>query len=195
MSKSTEMFLEKQIDYVGLDFNSQGENDIWNYNLLESCLNAHGLTLNEEDFKLNSHKGMIWWGDDYDTCLKEFGGWSSKDIMKWIGTTIAEVKRIEEIELPIKPKLKQIVVVNRLITRQQRYDVLKRQKWRCNQCAEVLKFNSKSDWDGKVAHIDHIHPYSKRKTYPNGAENINECCNLQGLCPDCNLKKGKKEIH
>ena len=183
-------------DYEGLDFNSQGENDIYNYNLLEGSLNTHGLTLEEKDFKLNSHKGSIWWGDDYNNCLKEFSGWTSEDIIKWIGTTVAEVKRLGEIEeSQSKPKLKQMIVVNRLITRQQRYNVLKRQKWRCNQCAEILKFNSKSDWDGKVGHIDHIHPYSKRNSYPNGEEHINEDSNLQGLCPKCNLSKGKKEVH
>jgi len=82
---------------------------------------------------------------------------------------------------------------HRLITRIQRYEVLKRQKWRCNSCGESLKYNSNSKWEGKIAHMDHIFPYSKRKDYTNGEENINETSNIQALCPDCNLKKMDKE--
>ena len=84
---------------------------------------------------------------------------------------------------------------NRLITKEQRYEVLKRQKWRCNICGESLKYNSNSKWDGKVAHIDHIFPYSKRENYINGKENINEDSNLQALCPNCNFKKNNREIN
>lgn len=84
---------------------------------------------------------------------------------------------------------------SRIIPRDKRYDILKRQKWRCNYCNEILKFNSKSNWEGKVAHIDHIHPYTERYTYSNGRDNINELSNLQALCPDCNLKKGKKGVN
>jgi 5-methylcytosine-specific restriction endonuclease McrA len=82
----------------------------------------------------------------------------------------------------------------RLITREKRFEVLKRQKWRCNNCGTSLKYNTNSKWEGKIAHMDHIFPYSKRIEYPNGKENINELSNLQALCPDCNFKKGGKEI-
>ena len=83
----------------------------------------------------------------------------------------------------------------RYITKSQRYEVLKRQKWNCNNCGAKLKYGKENSWEGEVAHIDHIHPYTKRETYSNGKENINELSNLQGLCPDCNLKKGKKEVN
>jgi len=82
---------------------------------------------------------------------------------------------------------------SRYIPKEKRYNILKKQRWRCNQCNCVLKYDCNSTWEGEVAHIDHIHPYSKRETYPNGASSINEMSNLQALCPKCNLSKGKKE--
>jgi len=83
--------------------------------------------------------------------------------------------------------------ISRTISKEIRYIVLNRQYWRCNQCGEKLKYNSEVDWsNAQVAHIDHIFPYSKRKEYPNGEDNINEPENLQALCPDCNNKKRDK---
>lgn len=79
----------------------------------------------------------------------------------------------------------------RIITKKDRYDVLHRQKWRCNSCHVKLKYSISSSWEGEVAHIDHIYPYSERWSYPNGVENINELANLQALCPKCNLQKWK----
>lgn len=84
--------------------------------------------------------------------------------------------------------------ISRYISKKIRYIVLKRQKWNCNQCGCKLKYSEESVWDGKVAHIDHIYPFSKKESYKNGEENINEPSNLQALCPECNLSKGKKEI-
>ena len=83
----------------------------------------------------------------------------------------------------------------RIIDKKTRYEVLKRQKWICNMCGEKLKYGKNSAWVGEVAHIDHIHPYSERYSYPNGPENINELENLQALCPKCNLSKNKKRIN
>jgi len=84
--------------------------------------------------------------------------------------------------------------ISRTIPRSIRYEVLKRQGWRCNQCNRKLKYDGESQWEGEVAHIDHIYPYSKRESYSNGKENINEPSNLQALCPPCNMLKGKREI-
>lgn len=83
---------------------------------------------------------------------------------------------------------------SRYISKEQRYEVLKRQRWRCNQCGVKLKYGIKSGWEGEIAHIDHIHPYSKKESYLNGKDNINESSNLQALCPKCNLNKGDKEV-
>ena len=93
---------------------------------------------------------------------------------------------IKQIEVPIP--------LSRIISRSQRYQVLKRQNWNCNQCGCKLKYSQENPFPGEVAHIDHIYPYSKRKSYFNREENINELSNLQALCPICNLSKGKKEI-
>lgn len=82
----------------------------------------------------------------------------------------------------------------RYISRSTRFEILKRQKWVCNLCGTKLKYSINNEWNGEVAHIDHIHPYSKRKEYVNGSKNINELSNLQALCPKCNLSKSKKEI-
>jgi len=89
----------------------------------------------------------------------------------------------------------EIIEIARIVSIEDRYKILKRQKWRCNFCNTRLKFSQNSDWNGEIAHIDHIHPYSKRFNYQNGIESINETENLQALCPKCNLKKGKKEVN
>jgi hypothetical protein len=58
-----------------------------------------------------------------------------------------------------------------------RYQVLKRDKHRCQSCGATAK-------DGAKLQIDHIKPVSK------GGSNDLE--NLQVLCRDCNLGKGNK---
>lgn len=83
----------------------------------------------------------------------------------------------------------------RYISKEDRYKILTRQRWNCNICSCKLKYSSDSLWIGKIAHIDHIHPFSKRESYPRGIEFINEMSNLQGLCPQCNLNKASKEIN
>lgn len=97
---------------------------------------------------------------------------------------------IDEYEFSIEKK-----EIFRHVTKEQRYEVLKRQKWRCNLCQTTLKYSENSQWNGKIAHIDHIHPFSKRNSYINGSININESSNLQALCKECNLSKSKKEIN
>ena len=84
--------------------------------------------------------------------------------------------------------------VSRYISKEDRYKVLQRQKWNCNQCGCKLKYSIHNEWEGEVAHIDHIHPFTEKESYLNGEWNINELSNLQGLCPKCNLSKGGKEI-
>jgi rubrerythrin len=83
---------------------------------------------------------------------------------------------------------------SRIINKEVRYNVLKRQQWKCNQCGEKLKYSKESNFGNEVGHIDHIHPYSKRESYKNGSKNINETSNLQALCPSCNKSKFDKLI-
>jgi len=105
------------------------------------------------------------------------------------GEYLKEIEKITEINY--YPKKENY----RNITKKQRYEVLKRQDWKCNICGIKLKYGINSPWEGEIAHIDHIFPYSRRKEYFNGKININELSNLQALCPKCNLKKGDKEVN
>jgi len=150
----------------------------------------------ETDIKLISKHLNFWKGcGDFTnyigTKIEDFSGWSSAKIITWL---------IENADLFLKPipnkiiTKKIIVIPPRVIDSKIRYEVLKRQSWKCNQCGETLKFKKTSSWEGEVAHIDHIHPYSKAESYKNGVQRINEIENLQGLCPKCNLTKGKKEV-
>ena len=104
-------------------------------------------------------------------------------------------KMIEDDRLPQKPKRKYESRDSnefRYISHLTRYEVLNRQHWQCNMCGCKLKYSlNHIDFDGEVAHIDHIFPWSKREEY-NG--DINDSSNLQALCPKCNLSKSKKEI-
>lgn len=83
----------------------------------------------------------------------------------------------------------------RHVSKTTRYEVLDRQGWCCNICGCRLKYGKAHPYPYPIAHIDHVHPFTQRKTYPNGEGNINESSNLQALCPECNLKKSKKEIN
>jgi 5-methylcytosine-specific restriction endonuclease McrA len=97
-----------------------------------------------------------------------------------------EVSELEEREYS---ELQRWSNSSRIISKDVRYEVLKRQNWRCNNCGDKLKFNKWSKWGGEVAHIDHIHPYADRLSYPNGIDNISEMSNLQALCRTCNINK------
>lgn len=83
---------------------------------------------------------------------------------------------------------------SRHISKQKRFEVLKRQGWCCNICGCKLKYSKGNEWVAEIGEIDHIHPYSKKEFYPRGEEFINELENLQALCPSCNKKKSDKEV-
>jgi hypothetical protein len=143
-----------------------------------------------EKTRLDCWKGTMFIRDCYLEDEYMFGGWTTEDIILFL----INHKSINDIENK-NNLLEDKVEISRIITKELRYEVLKRQKWRCNQCGCILKYSKDSSWSGEVAHIDHIFPFSKRKEYSNGEENINESSNLQALCPKCNEKKGKREIH
>jgi len=166
-------------NYFGFDMS--GEDTERNKEVLNRFKDSLDVNIILED--LIAHKGVIYYRgfDGWD-----FPCWETEQIIEWlIGFWAEHGKEIK------KARAKK---VSRIIKPKQRYAVLKRQGWKCNECAEVLKYNKRSGWEGEVAHIDHIHPFSKRETYPNGIENINEDCNLQALCPKCNKIKSNKEI-
>ena len=85
------------------------------------------------------------------------------------------------------------IVPPRVIRRSVRYEVMKRQQWRCNSCGMRIRYSRDSAFEGGVCHIDHIHPYSEAASYPRGPSLINEPANLQALCELCNLRKGRSQ--
>ncbi len=199
--------------YDGLDFSGYGEGDdrsnegnlecrLKNYNIIKNKFSDYIPSLTIDNFKLWSWKGSMWWGDqhNWENTFQDFTAWSTDAIIAWIILNKPhQIRMMEELgdedERCNRLYDKYSNEVCRKITRQDRYEVLKRQKWRCNICGGILRFNIDSQWSGEVAHIDHIHPNTERLTYPNGEENINELENLQGLCPKCNLGKSNKKIN
>lgn len=63
------------------------------------------------------------------------------------------------------------------VTRAMRYDVLRRDGFRCVKCGRGRE-------DGVKLHVDHIKPVSR------GGKSVMD--NLQTLCEDCNCGKGNK---
>lgn len=67
------------------------------------------------------------------------------------------------------------------VTASVRYDVMKRNGFRCVLCG-------RSKQDGVILHVDHIIPVSKGGT--------SDMSNLRTLCSDCNLgKRDKYDLH
>jgi len=104
----------------------------------------------------------------YEICL-EFLSWKS-------GMTAEAIER-ETRGLPMdNPERRK---TNRGISLSLRYDVLKRDRFRCVHCG-----SSPAPVSGVVLHVDHIVPWVK------GGETVFD--NLQTLCSDCNLGKADK---
>lgn len=105
----------------------------------------------------------------YEICL-EFVSWKS-------------CATIEEIEQESRAQLKSAVDMqhktNRSISLSLRYDVLKRDNFKCVVCGKTPALSH-----GVQLHIDHITPWSK------GGETVIE--NLQTLCSECNFGKSNK---
>lgn len=70
-----------------------------------------------------------------------------------------------------------VVKQRRLMTDSLRYDILKRDNFRCQICGATAK-------DGYKLHVDHIVPVSKG--------GLTEPSNLRTLCERCNMGKGAK---
>ena len=85
------------------------------------------------------------------------------------GVVIEWVDRITKTIEP-EPEVKRKTIKPSL-----RFEILKRDDYRCQMCGVTAK-------DGATLEIDHIHPVSKGGT--------NEPDNLQVLCRDCNAGKG-----
>lgn len=57
--------------------------------------------------------------------------------------------------------------------------------WRCAYCGVKPPITQ--------LQVDHVHPYSRRATYP--GPNIHEIANLDLACRSCNASKGAKLLH
>ena len=86
----------------------------------------------------------------------------NEKIIEWCKKNYVEIPDWIQIKRqPIKPGL--------------RFEILKRDDYRCQMCGVTAK-------DGATLEIDHIYPVSKGGT--------NEPDNLQVLCRECNAGKG-----
>jgi hypothetical protein len=106
----------------------------------------------------------------YNICL-EFLSWRS-------GTSIAEIEQeaqVQSVSLGEQPTR----TTRREISLSLRYEVLKRDSFRCVKCGR-----SPATEAGVQLHIDHVVPWA------NGGETI--FANLQCLCSECNLGKSNR---
>ena len=118
------------------------------------------------------------------TYAKHFGSWrhALNAFVKFIKK--GKYKPAKELKnLPaIKPKKKPAKKINIHVNKSMRFDVLRRDNYKCRLCG------ASPATDPKVTlHVDHIIPASK------GGGSILE--NLQTLCSDCNIGKAAKSIN
>ncbi|MBU3949914.1 MAG: HNH endonuclease [Proteobacteria bacterium] len=107
----------------------------------------------------------------YEICL-EFISWKSGASVEEIERELRHVPAVES-DTQFNHK------TNRNISLSIRYDILKRDNFRCVKCGASPALNP-----GSQLHIDHKLPWSK------GGETEED--NLQTLCSDCNLGKSNK---
>lgn len=85
--------------------------------------------------------------------------------------------RLEELKKTRRTRQYQIKIERAKMTDSLRYDILKRDNFRCQLCGSTAQ-------DGVKLHVDHIHPIAKGgKTTP---------ANLRTLCDRCNMGKSDK---
>jgi 5-methylcytosine-specific restriction endonuclease McrA len=109
-------------------------------------------------------------GNWYETCV-QFLAWKS-------GVSAEEIDKESKRHLADICKEKKHKTA-RAISLSLRYEVLKRDSFKCTKCGRSPANNT-----GVELHIDHIVPYSK------GGET--ELSNLQTNCSECNLGKGNR---
>lgn len=114
--------------------------------------------------------------------LKEFGSWyqACLEFLSWkSGMSIDDIAREARGSAAASVSISSDRKKNRRISLSLRYEVLRRDGFRCIKCGR-----SPATEVGVELHVDHIHPWSK------GGEAVIE--NLQTLCSDCNLGKSDK---
>lgn len=107
----------------------------------------------------------------YEICL-EFISWK-------LGASIEEIERELRQATSVESDTQFTHKTNRNISLSLRYDILKRDNFRCVNCGAFPAVTP-----GTQLHIDHKTPWSK------GGETEEK--NLQTLCSDCNLGKSNK---
>lgn len=152
-------------------------------------------------------KGFVWLPVDGDRSKHisksnriDFSGWDYNEIIAYLLFHKKDIETFIDniIYLGINTSEatnKNKETITRSFPRRYRYKILERQEWVCNMCGCKLQYSKRHSFGYPVAHIDHVHPFSRKETYVNGEENINEIENLQALCPECNLTKKNKQIH
>lgn len=119
----------------------------------------------------------------YNGIVRRFGGWS-KACLKFIEYKTGKYAVAEtpiKAEKPIsRPKLNLKPEDTRVISLGLRFEVLKRDNFKCVSCGRSPATDA-----GVQLHIDHIVPFAK------GGKTI--LTNLQTLCSGCNLGKSNKD--
>jgi len=114
------------------------------------------------------------------TYIRKFGSWrrALKDFVKWQSRSRKHYRLLTK-----KSAVSQGIItkkkVQTYITKSMRFDIMKRDKFKCRLCGASPAVNPKV-----TLHIDHIIPRSK-----NGKNTPGK---LQTLCKDCNYGKGTK---
>lgn len=115
-----------------------------------------------------------------DPYVRRFGSWlkACQYLLDWEEgqLKLKEVRKAPTVNKPTKD-----IIMSRSIPLKIRMQVLKRDNFKCVLCGK-----SPAIHHGVILHIDHIIPFSK-----GGRSEID---NLQTLCQDCNLGKGKDEL-
>lgn len=120
--------------------------------------------------------------------VRAFGSWHAalKAFIKHIEAKSFEGGKSSKApreKLPVvKKTCKKRIRTSRAVGKGMRFDILKRDNYKCRLCGASPAINPKV-----TLHVDHIVPYSKGgETKPH---------NLQTLCSDCNLGKAAKSIN
>ena len=130
--------------------------------------------LTEEDkIKLRNRFGDKWFNNDYDYVFLFFSALHYNKEEK--NKEILKEKKENNHKSKIQKTPQQIERTK--LTAGLRYDILKRDNFKCQICGRSVE-------DGVKLHVDHIIPISK------GGKT--EWNNLRTLCQDCNLGKGNK---
>ena len=122
--------------------------------------------------------------DSYNEPISYFDVWKEiKDISNYTSEDIAKaIKKLQQARYEVKKReeerKKEAIKRERAkMSASLRYDVMKRDNFRCTICG-------RSADDGVILHVDHIKPVSK------GGKT--EMSNLRTLCDYCNLGKSDK---